>query len=65
MADAFEVGDAVQLKGGGPSMTVERIEKDEVLCSWPDGKKIHEKIFAAGALKKSGPSSGVVTLVRG
>ena len=46
-------------------MTVERIEGDEVWCAWSDGKRVHKETFVAGALKKSGPSSGSAKLVRG
>ena len=65
MADTFAVGDSVQLKTGGQRMTVERIEGDEVWCAWSDGKRVHKETFVAGALKKSGPSSGSAKLVRG
>ena len=30
----FNVGDSVRLKGGGVTMTVEKIESDDVTCVW-------------------------------
>ena len=31
---AFAVGDTVQLKSGGPKMTVEAVNRDQVQCTW-------------------------------
>jgi uncharacterized protein YodC (DUF2158 family) len=36
MADSFKVGDVVQLKSGGPMMTVEEVEERTVFCIWFD-----------------------------
>jgi uncharacterized protein YodC (DUF2158 family) len=41
MAQAFKVGDVVQLNSGGPKMTVANVQTDgNVRCAWfsPDGK---------------------------
>jgi len=35
----FKAGDVVQLKSGGPKMTIRWIEDDEAYCEWFDGKK--------------------------
>ncbi|HWE86636.1 MAG TPA: DUF2158 domain-containing protein [Terracidiphilus sp.] len=39
MADQFKVGDIVQLKSGGPPMTVKSVEvlNGECLCEWFGG----------------------------
>jgi uncharacterized protein YodC (DUF2158 family) len=35
MADEFKPGDVVQLRSGGPAMTVDEIDADgEVVCLW-------------------------------
>lgn len=31
---AFNPGDRVQMKSGGPAMTVERVDGDTVTCAW-------------------------------
>jgi uncharacterized protein YodC (DUF2158 family) len=36
---ALKVGDVVQLKSGGPMMTISWIEDDQAYCEWFDGKK--------------------------
>ena len=54
MADEkFEVGDVVQLKSGGPKMTVYNIVKDAVWCRWFEGKKKRSGVFVAAELQKS------------
>jgi len=49
--EELEVGDIVQLKSGGPKMTVDEVERggdpDRILCRWFAGSK-HEH----GAFKK-------------
>jgi uncharacterized protein YodC (DUF2158 family) len=51
MAETFAVGEVVQLKSGGESMTVESIDGDNVGCVWFEGKRVQRDTFAAGALK--------------
>jgi len=34
----IKAGDVVQLKSGGPQMTVNFVEKDEAACTWFDDK---------------------------
>src|SRR5438309_548618 len=74
-ANEFAPGDVVQLKSGGPRMTVERVGKDSrtqedaVFCTWFEtvGKRqecMHEA-FAPAVLAKAGARFGQVRLVRG
>ncbi len=53
MAKTFKVGDLVELKSGGPPMTVEH-EADAqglIYCTWFAGKKAEWKRFNPDALK--------------
>lgn len=48
MEQKFKPGDIVQLKSGGPSMTVRAYEPtdgDEVTCGWFEGNTLYEKAF--------------------
>ena len=36
----FKIGDIVQLKSGGPLMTVQKVRTDEVDCMWFDGSTL-------------------------
>lgn len=66
MSDDFKEGETVQLKSGGPDMTyVGDDEKDEAMCIWFEGNKRMEGAFPKSALKRPGPKSGNVSLVRG
>jgi uncharacterized protein YodC (DUF2158 family) len=56
MADNFKAGDIVQLKSGGPQMTVTTVGKDSfqaptVWCTWFEGKTQKNGTFAPAALK--------------
>jgi uncharacterized protein YodC (DUF2158 family) len=57
MDHEFKVGDVVQLKGGGPVMTIEEIEKyggeDKAKCVWLDGKKKIADVFRFETLTKA------------
>jgi uncharacterized protein YodC (DUF2158 family) len=48
-AVAFKVGDIVQLKSGGPNMSVEevmdRISGEKVICQWFGGRKLERGAF--------------------
>ncbi len=46
----FYYTDIVQLRTGGPRMTVERAEDNDVLCSWFEGTTLRRKWFDEGAL---------------
>jgi uncharacterized protein YodC (DUF2158 family) len=51
----FKVGDIVQLKSGGPMMSVQNINKGDtykpIECSWFAGKKHETARFSAETLK--------------
>ncbi len=54
MADTFKLGDTVQLKSGGPVMTVEEInEKTGILCQWFSEKEIKRARFRPETLTKA------------
>jgi uncharacterized protein YodC (DUF2158 family) len=53
----FKDGDAVRLRSGGPDMTIKQIgifgmggTTKEALCTWFDGKKLCEQVFALATL---------------
>ncbi|MGD0669325.1 MAG: DUF2158 domain-containing protein [Bryobacteraceae bacterium] len=55
MADEFRVGNVVQLKSGGPKMTItyvgDQYGTPVVSCSWFDGTTEKTGRFPPGALK--------------
>jgi uncharacterized protein YodC (DUF2158 family) len=60
----FKVGDVVQLKSGGPKMTIDTISNfglgsthDQAKCVWFDGTKRMEDLFELPTLSKV--SSGI------
>lgn len=62
MTEKFEVGDTVQLKSGGPVMTIADIDEDlvlSVLCMWFEGKKEKKSNFNLATLKKANPSASI------
>jgi uncharacterized protein YodC (DUF2158 family) len=67
MADDFQAGDTVQLKSGGPIMTIEKIGKlmstdvhNSALCTWFGEKNKKETSwFPLPTLKKVDTHSGV------
>ncbi|WP_339504002.1 YodC family protein [Pseudomonas sp. RL_105y_Pfl2_101] len=55
---AIEKGDVVELKSGGPSMTVQTLGnwemkgiEDGAMCVWFDGKTKHQDVFDVAVLK--------------
>ena len=52
MSAPFNVGDVVEMKSGGPHMTVEKGEGGTVYCAWFDGKDVKRGHFPPGMLKK-------------
>ena len=52
---AFKEGDVVQLKSGGPQMTIIVLDTSsgEATCSWLEGRKPTEDIFDVVALELS------------
>ena len=55
MEQEIAPGDVVELKSGGPVMTVVRVaEAGAVYCQWfPSPDKVREKSFPPAALKKA------------
>lgn len=55
--DNFNEGDQVQLKSGGPGMTIDKLEltrdgsEYEAKCVWFVKSEPHEKVFNVAALK--------------
>ena len=51
----FKIGDTVELKSGGPTMTVDSIteETGEIYCKWFAGEydKVYHDYFQPGALQ--------------
>lgn len=60
MKDSFTAGDIVQLKSGGPKMTVEGVAlnhmdkeiSDVYACSWFAGLKLQKGRFSRDSLKR-------------
>lgn len=49
----FEIGNVVQLRSGGPKMTVHSLVSDgDVVCQWFEGNDVHEENFPKEVLKK-------------
>lgn len=49
----FNVGDTVQLKSGGPVMTVVSVNENNMCrCSWFKDEEVKESAFPADALEK-------------
>ena len=60
MDEGFKVGDIVQLKSGGPKMTIDTIGKfgmgstnDRAKCVWFEGTKRMEALFELPTLSKA------------
>ena len=55
MPNQFKAGDVVQLKSGGPKMTVtqagDRLGKPTVWCAWFDGPTKHQDTFPPDSLE--------------
>jgi uncharacterized protein YodC (DUF2158 family) len=49
---AFTVGQIVQLKSGGPKMTVQAVSADSVTCSWFDKASLRDGTFKADMLQE-------------
>ena len=48
----FVIGDVVQLRSGGPEMTVERVRVDKVYCIWFSDNKEEHGVFRPEILMK-------------
>ncbi|AIX48844.1 hypothetical protein PSNIH1_00500 [Pantoea sp. PSNIH1] len=57
MSDKFNSGDIVQLKSGGPEMTVKSyaVHHEAFQCQWFAGKKLEQGYFAEESLTKVDP----------
>ena len=51
MADQIKVGDVVQLKSGGPLMTVEIVDADRAFCTWFTNNEKRREPFQLAALQ--------------
>ena len=61
----FKTGDVVQLKSGGPRMSVDRIDAEKMVhCSWFDQTDRKTGVFHPETLKASG-ELGPVRVYRG
>lgn len=50
MANQFNIGDIVQLKSGGPKMTVTRVQDKHVSTAWFAGSKKEDGVFPLEAI---------------
>jgi uncharacterized protein YodC (DUF2158 family) len=50
----FNEGDTVQLKSGGPAMTIDKMNKENeyVSCKWFDGSELQQASFKQTSLIK-------------
>ena len=56
MVDPLAPGDVVQLKSGGPAMTVELIDDTGmVACTWMDGPRLERRSFVPATLRVCEP----------
>ncbi|MBJ9681534.1 MULTISPECIES: YodC family protein [Burkholderia] len=54
MAHKFKVGDIVQLKSGGPEMTVQVLPSETTTsyrCQWFAGKKLESGVFPGDSIQ--------------
>lgn len=62
--EEFTIGDVVQLKSGGPDMTVVSLDEDTTLktsqvhCQWFEKNRPHSGSFPAAALEKVDEDAG-------
>jgi uncharacterized protein YodC (DUF2158 family) len=52
MSAPFQIGDVVELKSGGPDMTVESIEDLKASCVWFDKGDMKRALFPSNTLQK-------------
>jgi uncharacterized protein YodC (DUF2158 family) len=52
-AEELSVGDVVQLKSGGPKMTVTKVDRNWITCNWFEGSKVYVDLFPPDALMKA------------
>lgn len=51
---SYPVGEVVQLKSGGPRMTVKSVNGDDTDCVWFEKSKQHSGTFPTALLTKAG-----------
>ena len=58
----FKEGDTVQLKSGGPIMTIGRLENNgqDAVCGWFEGKKDKLRTFPVVMLQHASPEDSIV-----
>lgn len=63
---AFKTGDAVQLRSGGPQMTVDHLLADLLLCSWvsPAGRMCRQTYSAHQLAHADGVELAEVTAMK-
>ncbi|ASP40341.1 DUF2158 domain-containing protein [Bacterioplanes sanyensis] len=62
MSDSFKAGDLVQLKSGGPLMTVEAVVGNgQIACYWFDQATVKNYIFKDVTLEKHEKATGAAT----
>jgi uncharacterized protein YodC (DUF2158 family) len=49
----LKAGDVVELKSGGPTMTIEWIDNRGAMCLWFDGSDAKQKLFSVASLVKA------------
>ncbi|MCL5502106.1 DUF2158 domain-containing protein [Escherichia coli] len=62
MEEQFEAGTLVQLKSGGPIMTVESYNKDsdKYFCEWFSNGKRNSELFRKTSLQQFKPAPGII-----
>ena len=60
----LKVGDIVQLKSGGPKMTIQGINKESVECSWFVNKEHKSDFFNYDTLALYSQKPAIVGVVR-
>ncbi|SEI92541.1 YodC family protein [Frateuria terrea] len=54
----FKIGDVVQLKSGGPAMTITAVGPTTLTCEWFDQSEMpHSKVFVHNAVEIYQPPS--------
>jgi uncharacterized protein YodC (DUF2158 family) len=57
MSAALDIGDLVQLRDGGPWMTISEVDKDQsghrrVHCTWVEGRHQKFRVYRPSVLEK-------------
>lgn len=57
MSNDFKPGTVVQLKSGGPKLTVTAVKNENVWCSWFSGHEVKNHNFTAESLQEAKPAT--------